>query len=417
MTRLIAIALLTFLPSLAFAENWPSWRGPGQNGVAVGKGYPTEWSATENVAWKIKLPGRGASTPAVWEDKIFLTCGVEKYNTLLCYDRSGKELWKRSLGKERAGKNQKASGSNSSAVTDGQHVFVYFKSGDLACVDLSGNVIWQQNLQEKYGEDTLWWDLGTSPVLSQKHVIVACMHSGPSYVAAFDKMTGDVAWKQARNLKAPSEAAQSYTTPVLLSEGDKETLVVLGADHVTAHDAATGKELWRVGGLNPKANGFFRSISSAVVSDGLVVAPYARGSTITAIRLGGSGNVTDSHVAWTKDGLGADVPTPVATDGKAYVCTDRGDVVCLDLKTGDKLWSGNPAKSNKNYSSSPVLADGKIYIVREDGAAFVLAQGDEFKVLASNQLEGEFVVASPVFVDGQILIRTFDHLYCIGEKK
>jgi outer membrane protein assembly factor BamB len=412
---LVIAALILALPSFARAENWPSWRGPGYNGVAAGKEYPTNWSATENVAWKIKLPGRGASTPVVWEDNIFLTCGVEGKNTLLCYDRGGKELWRESLGKERAGKNGKASGSNPSVATDGKHVYAYFKSGDFACLDLAGKVIWQHNLQDKYGKDTLWWDLGTSPVLTKKHVVVAVMHSGPSYVAAFDKITGEVAWKQDRNLNAPSEAAQSYCTPSVVSDGERETLVVLGADHVTAHDAATGKELWRVGGLNPKSNGFFRSIASAVVSDGMVIAPYARGSTITAIRLGGSGDVTDTHVAWTKDRLGSDVPTPVATGGKAYVCTDRGEVACLDLKTGDTLWSGTPEKKNKAFSSSPVLAGGKIYITREDGTTFVLAQGSEYKLLATNPLDGEFVVATPVFVDGKILIRTFDHLYCIGK--
>lgn len=418
MKRLVAgLLLCAALVAVVEAGNWPSWRGPGFNGVAAGKGYPTRWSKTENVLWKASLPGKGASTPMVWGEQIVLTCGIEGKNGVLCLDRNGKQLWQALVGSERAGKHKKATGSNPSAATDGKHIYVYFKSGDLACLDFAGKVLWQHNLQQMYGEDTLWHDLGTSPVLTTAHVVVAVMHSGPSYLAAFDKETGKPAWKQDRNLDAPSEAAQSYSTPVLVQEEGRETLVVLGADHVTAHNAATGKELWRVGGLNPTGQMYFRSISSPVVSDGIVVAPYARGATVTAIRLGGSGDVTKTHIAWTRDKLGADVPTPAAMGGKVYLCTDRGELACLDLHTGKTLWSGTAVKNRGAFSASPVLADGKIYITREDGTTFVLEQGNEFKVLATNELPDEFVVATPVFVDGRILIRTADHLYCIGSGK
>jgi outer membrane protein assembly factor BamB len=266
-----------------------------------------------------------------------------------------------------------------------------------------------------YGADTLWWDLGTSPVLTRDFVVVAVIQTGPSYLVAFEKGSGKLAWKQDRNLGAPSEAAQTYATPVVVTEGDRETLIVLGADHVTAHNAADGQELWRVGGLNPDGEQYFRSIASPVVSDGIVIAPYARGKTLTAIKLGGSGEVTRTHVVWTKTGLGADVPTPIAVDGKVYVCTDRGHVACLDVKSGRELWSGDVEKHRTAYSSSPVLAGGKIYITREDGKTFVLEQGNEFKVVGTAQVPDELTVATPVFVDGRILIRTLDNLYCIGK--
>lgn len=412
----LPICLAFFLAvSASAADNWPSWRGPHGNGVAPGKSYPTTWSATENVAWKIDLPGKGSSTPVIWGDKIFLTCGIEGNNACVAYDRSGKELWRTTVGPEKGGKHKKATGSNPSAVTDGKHVFAYFKSGDLACFDFDGKIVWSHNLQKMFGEDTLWWDLGTSPVLTKNHVVIAVMQTGPSYLAAFDKVTGEKAWKADRAVPAPSEAAQSYSTPVVLEEGGKETLVVLGADHITAHDAADGKELWRVGGLNPKQNQYFRSISSPVVTDGVVVAPYARGATITAVKLGGSGDVRKSHVTWELDDLGADVPTPAAANGRAYVCTDKGEVVCLDVASGKKIWSGQVQKNRNAFSASPVLADGKLYLVREDGKAFVVAAGDEFKVLAENDLEGEFVVATPVFADGKIYVRTLERLYCIGK--
>ena len=398
------------------AGDWPNWRGPSQDGVASGKNYPTEWSVEKNVAWKVELPGKGSSTPAVWGDRIFVTSAADGKNSLLAFDRHGKEAWRVIVGAERPGKNKKASGSNPSCVTDGQHVYAYFKSGDLVCADFAGKVVWQNNLQKEYGEDTLWWDLGTSPVLTKAHCVVAVMQTGPSYLVALDKVTGKLAWKADRNLGAPEEAAQSYSTPVVLNDNGKETLIVLGADHVTAHDGTNGKEMWRVGGLNPDGERYFRSIASAVVQNGIVVAPYARGKTITAIKLGGSGDVTESHIVWKKSELGTDVPTPAAAEGKVYLLNDKGTLTCMDAATGRELWAGQPEKNRNNFSSSPILADGKIYITREDGKTFVLAQGNEFKVLAANELDGSQAVATPVFVDGHIYIRTDTHLFCIGAK-
>lgn len=420
MTRhAVVFSVVALVSAAAAADNWPNWRGPNFDGVAPGKGHPTSWSATENVRWKTKLPGPGASTPIVWGDRIFLSCAVEANNTAVGLDRGGKIVWQTPIGeKARPGKNTKATGSNPSAVTDGTHIYFYFKSGDLACLDLAGKLVWEKNLQAEYGEDTLWWDLGTSPVLTKDHVVVAVMHSGPSFLLALDKETGKVAWKQDRKTDAPSEAAQSYSTPVVLRDGDKELIVVLGADYVTAHDAPSGKELWRVGTLNPGRDGFFRSISSAAALDGIVVAPYARGKSITAIKLGGSGNVTKSHIVWERDDLGSDVPTPAVHEGRVYVCGNerqRGLVSCLDLATGKTIWSGNVEPKNTEYSSSPVIADGKLYVTREDGATFVLALGDEFRVLAKNTVNEDRTVATPVFVDGQILIRTRENLYCIGK--
>ena len=412
--RCASLLILFLVATVARADNWPQWRGPDGNGVARGTSFPTTWTKDSNVLWRVPLPGRGASTPIVWQDRIFLTCGAEGQNTALCYDLAGKPVWSVKLGAERAGKHVKASGSNPSPVTDGNSVFVYFKSGELAALDMAGKVLWETNLQKTYGDDTLWWDLGTSPVLTDKHLVVACMHSGPSFLVAFDKATGKVAWKHDRNLDAPVEATQSYSTPVVVTDSKGvQTIYVLGADHVTAHAATDGHELWRVGGLNPEQNGYFRSIASPVIVGDVLIAPYARGNTITAIRLGGSGDVTQSHVLWTRKGIGSDVPTPTAVQGKLYVCTDRGEVACLDVATGNELWRERVEKNRNGFSASPILAGNKLYVTREDGTTFVLEQGEPFRVIATNPLD-EFTVATPVFVNGKILLRTYDHLYCIG---
>ncbi len=416
MTRATSIlAMLVMASSVANAGNWPNWRGPSQNGVAEGTGYPTKWNIEEgtNVAWKFELPGPGASTPAVWGDSIFVTCDVADENGLICLGRDGKQKWQLKLGSLRRGKHKKASGSNPSPVTDGKHVYIYYKSGDLACVSVDGKLVWTKNLQKLFGEDTLWWDLGTSPVLTKNHVVVACMQTGPSYLAAFDKVSGEQAWKVDRNLGAPVEAAQSYTTPLVIQDGKQDLIVVLGADHVTGHDSTTGKELWRVSGLNPTQHQYFRSISGPVFEGDTVFAPYARGGSLTAVKLGGSGDVTESHVAWTITNAAAHVPTPIAKDGLVYVCRDKGNVVCVKGEDGSEVWSGNLSRSRHAYSSSPVLADGKIYLTREDGTVSVIKSGDEFELLATNELD-ERTYATPVFVDGQILLRTSGNLYCIA---
>jgi outer membrane protein assembly factor BamB len=190
----------------------------------------------------------------------------------------------------------------------------------------------------------------------------------------------------------------------------------VGGDHVTCHSAADGRELWRVGGLNPEQNKFFRSIAGPVVSDGIVIAPYARGDTITGIRLGGSGDVTDTHVVWRLSEAGSDVPTPAAVNGRFYVCRDKAaQVDCRDVATGNVVWSQSLSKNRNAFSASPIVAGGNVYCTREDGVTFVLDAATG-AIQSENPLqEGDFTVATPVLVDGQVLLRTFARLYCIGK--
>lgn len=165
-------------------------------------------------------------------------------------------------------------------MTDGERVYAYFKNGDLACADLAGTTLWQQNLQTAYGGDKLWWDLGISPVLTSKYAVLAVMHQGPSYLVAVDKLTGQEAWKQSRDLDAPGEARDSYTTPLVIQREGSELVIVLGADHVTAHDAETGSLVWKAGSLNPGRRGNLRSIASPVVANELLIAPYSGPATM-----------------------------------------------------------------------------------------------------------------------------------------
>lgn len=409
------------------AADWPAWRGAAGDGVAAGEGFVASWTADTNVLWRARLPGPGSSTPAVWGDHVIVTCAIDGRNAAVCLDRSGAERWRRLLGPARGGKHKKATGANPSPVTDGTHAWVYFKSGELACLDLaSGTVTWSTNLQERFGADTLWWDLGTSPVLTKAAIVVAVMQTGPSYIAAFDKATGRLTWKHDRQLPAPEESAQSYTTPLVLA-GDPglgepdELLVVLGSDHVTAHDAADGRELWRVGGLNPTQHRMFRSIASPLAAGRLVVVPYARGGSLTAVRRGGSGDVTDTHVAWRRTDIGADVPTPVCTADRIVVCGDKGDVQCLDPASGATLIQRTLPANRYAYSASPVIVDGKLILTREDGHSTILVwpppagPAGAWPEVGVGDV-GETTVATPVCVDGRIFLRTLDSLWCIAAR-
>lgn len=415
MLRHLSLLLVVCSACIAQAADWPAWRGPNGNGTATGEGYATTWSANQNIAWRVDLPEKSGSTPIVANDLIILSGGVGGKNAVLAFDLKGEKKWQVTFGTEVEGKHRKGSGSNPSPVSDGERIYAYYKNGDFAAVDFSGNIVWQRNLQKDYGADTLWWDLGTSPVLTSQHVVVAVVQTGPSYLAGFNKATGKTEWKVTRDTGAPEEAAQTYSTPVVTHFNGQEQIVVLGADQVTCHVAANGKQLWNLSGMNPDQDKYFRSISSPVVTGDIVIAPYARGKTLTAIRMGGEGDISKSNVLWTKEGTSADVPTPVAVDGKVYVCTDKGVVACFETESGKEVWRTELEKNRNAYSSSPILVEGHLYLVREDAATFVLDAATGKELQAANTLPDEYIVATPVFYEGHILLKTFDHLYCIRD--
>jgi outer membrane protein assembly factor BamB len=408
---LVAAALCRLICA---AENWPQWRGPLGTGVAAAGDYPIEFSAEKGVEWKVELPGSGTSTPAVWGDQVFVTCGIDGQDGVVCYTMNGNERWRKTLGPERAGKHRNGTGSNPSPVTDGERVVVYYKSGTVACLDLAGHVQWKVNLQDRFGEDTLWWDLGTSPVLVGNRVIVAVIHEGPSYLVALDLSNGEVLWKSPRDYDNARESDQAYTTPHVARLDGKDVIVTWGADHLTGHDAATGKLLWECGGFNPQNEGMWRVIASAAVDDDIAIVPYGRGEFVAGVRLSGQGDITESNRLWEKEGFGSDVPTAAIRDGKAYLLTDGGRIVCLELESGNELWSASLPRNRNKYYASPALAGDKLFCAREDGMVFVGRVSDDgFELLAENPM-GERVIATPVPIQGGLLIRGSEHLFRIA---
>jgi len=410
-------ALFSFVQETRRSGNWPQWRGPAMNGTAEEKNLPVRWSAAENITWKLALPDFSGSTPAVWDDRVFLNVAEGTELHLFCVDRrTGLELWKRHLGTGNA-KVRKQNMSSPSPATDGRHVWVMTGTGILKAFDFSGREIWARDIQKDYGPFGLNWGYASTPLLHRDRLFVEVIHGmktdAPSYVLAIDALTGKTVWRVERPTDAQFESPDAYTTPALVAYDGKEEVVVSGGDYVTGHDPATGAELWRAGGLNPSRDRAYRLVASPMVAGGLIYVP-SRVRPLIALRPGGRGDVTTSHLVWSTD-QGPDVPTP-ATDGKSiYILNDRGILWCRDAKTGAEIW-GNQRVRPGTYSASPVVADGKLYVISEDGVVTVLDAGPAFKVLAENDM-ADYALSSPAVSDGQIFIRTTKFLYCIGTRQ
>jgi outer membrane protein assembly factor BamB len=419
-TRLLLLAPLLWLAQAASGAeataNWPRWRGPNDHGSTAQGSYPAKWDAT-NFLWKAPLPGKGCSTPAVWGQRIFLTAPADGRDAALAFDWTGKVLWQTPFGPEKAGKHKSGSGSNPSPATDGQGVFVYFKSGTLAALEFDGKVRWQTNLVTAFGPETLFWDQGTSPVLTDKAVVIARMHHGESWLAAFDKTSGKVLWKTARNYETPVEGDNAYSTPLLIRHEGQDALLTWGGQHLTVHRAGDGALLWSCGGFNPQDMEYWPVVASPVVVGDMVVVASGRADRgqprLHGIRLGGTGDVTATHRVWDRKDVGTFVPTPAVYEGRVYLLRDRGELECLDPGTGQTVWQGVFPKSSAVYYASPVVAAGKLYAAREDGVVFVAQITGKFEMLAENKL-GERVIASPVPVANRLLIRGEQHLFCIS---
>jgi outer membrane protein assembly factor BamB len=414
-----AFFVLMLMAMTVQAQNWQQWRGPNADGIADPGNYPVRFSATDNILWKAEMPGKGGSTPVVWNDRIVLTSGIgegsEGEDGVLCFDWTGKLLWQVTLGKQIPGRNPRGSGSCPSAVTDGKRLFVFFKSSTVAALDFNGTILWKTNLQEKYGPITYFWDLGTSPVLTNGNVIIAVMHEGKSYLLALDQATGNVAWKVDRNYSCSRESAQSYTTPLVVTEGNRTTLVVWGADHLTGHDASTGELLWSYNGFNPEKRSAWRTIASPVFYHGIVVVPYGRGLYLAGMKTGGSGEMTEKEFLWEKSGIGTDVATPVVSNGKIFVLSFSGKIWCLDILTGKELWQTELPGGKGVFYSSPILAGDKLYICSDEGAFYVCEVSQTgIQILNQTKFDDTFV-ATPVLIKDRILLRGTKNLYCIGK--
>ncbi|HVS13955.1 MAG TPA: PQQ-binding-like beta-propeller repeat protein [Thermoanaerobaculia bacterium] len=409
---LLLVLPLILVAGVAGAIDWPHWRGPNRNGTSGERSLPVTWSETENVAWKLEVPGVSGATPIVVGERIFLNVGVDERLELWSVARAtGEVQWRRELG---AGNQvtRKQNMSSPSPVADGERVFALTGTGVLKGFTHEGAELWARDLQEEYGAFGLNWGYASSPLLYDGALYVQVLHGmktdDPSYVMSIEPATGANRWRVERPTDARMESPDAYTTPAIVEVGERRELVIAGGDYVTGHDLATGRELWRLAGLNPEKNPMYRVVASPVVTGNLLFVP-SRVNPLLAFEVPPEG---PPRPLWSLD-RGTDVPTP-ATDGESfYLVNDRGLLRKLDARTGEDLWSEPQRLAQGTYSASPVLADGNLYVTNESGTTSVVAGSGEFRLLAENVLDG-YTLASPAISDGRILLRTDRYLYCIG---
>ena len=395
------------------AADWPRWRGPLDTSSAESVQLPSKLDES-TLAWKVALPGKGCSTPVVAGDRIYLTAPIDGRDALIAYDLEGKLVWQAVFGEEEAGKHRNGSGSNPSPVTDGERVYVAFKSGTLAAVNVDGTVAWKTQLVERFGPVNLFWDFGSSPVLTSRNLVMARMHNGDSWLAAFDKKTGELRWKTARNYEVPREVDNGYTTPVVFSHAGQEALLSWGAEHLTVHGAADGKLLWSCGGFNPAATPLWPAVASPVLAGDIAVVCFGRADKgaprLHGVRLGVTG---DAHL-WKREDVSSFVPSPAAAGGRVYVLGDRGLLACVDPATGAPYWTAELPKASSNYYASPLLAGGLIYAAREDGVICVGRVGAGFELVSENKIDDR-IIAGLVPAGNRVLVRGMNSLACFGK--
>ncbi|MBI1792194.1 MAG: PQQ-binding-like beta-propeller repeat protein [Acidobacteria bacterium] len=413
---------------ILLAANWPQWRGPESSGVSSEKNLPLEWSATRNIAWKTPVPGQGRSSPIVWGNRIFLTSAVEgdvlpgakapkhvmdgndfvhpdsvgatKSHKLLviCLERdSGKILWERTAyeGAVYDDRHKKGSYASPTPVTDGRAVYAFFGSQGLYAYDFDGKLLWKMSPGNL---GSFGMGPGTSPALDGDLLFLQCdsEDGSGSFVAALDRRTGRQVWKAERKTRV------SWATPVVIQAAGRKELIASGSETIVSYDPATGKELWRAGGVAGHA------IPSTVHGHGMVFvsAGYPEKRAF-GIKLGQAGEVVWSYQKGT-----AYVPSPILYGDYLYLMTDRGLLTCLEAKTGQVKYEGARVPVPATFTASPVAFEGKILLTSEDGDTFVLKAGPVHEVLRTNPL-GEPVYSSPAISDGRIYLRGDRHLYAI----
>jgi outer membrane protein assembly factor BamB len=420
MRAVFVFTLSVLLSGPAAAGSWPAWRGPTGDGVTTETDLPLKWSATENVAWKTKLPDGGNSTPVVWGEHVFLTQSTEKGKNrlLICFDRKDvKELWRYSVTYDKPELTHDTNPHcGASPATDGERIVACFASAGIACVDFSGKELWKRDL----GEQRHIWGSGASPVIAGDRVF---LNFGPGPAQALyclDKRDGKTIWKHDEPGGASGEPLPggekgewigSWSDPLLRRVGQRDELLMTWPGRVCAHDPASGKVLWSCSGLNPLI------YTSPVFADGIVVGMGGFGGSSLAVKAGGSGDVTGSRL-WLVEKTRQRIGSPVIHDGHIYILTDPGIAECRSLADGKILWEERlkgPGPTGTNWSSL-VRSGDRLYAANQGGDSFVFRAAPKFELMATNSL-GEKIIGSIAVSDGQLFLRSYQHLWCIGTRK
>lgn len=408
------------------ADEWPNWRGPENNGVCAEKNLPLSWDAQRNIAWKLELPGPAGATPVIWNDRIFLTSTDEDgHLLLLAVGADGKVVWERTISQgNRNVRGDEGNSASPSPVTDGQRVWVFFSNGILACYTVDGSELWKFDVQDRYGKLNIQFGMTSTPVVEQGVLYQQLIHGDgnsktrEAVVFAIDAVTGKELWKADRPSDAHTENEHSYASPILYNDGERKFLISHGADFVVAHDLMDGHELWRCGDLNKKSNydPTLRFVASPATAKGIIVVPSAKKGPIVALKPNGTGDITqNSDAYWWTSPRTPDVPSPLIVGDLVYLCMENGDLAILRAKTGEQL--DYQRTHRHRHRSSPVYADGHIYMTARDGTTTVVKANERVEIVAENKLAeddlSEAISASPAISNGTIYLRTFKYLWAI----
>lgn len=419
---LICCGLLSTL--VVSAENWPAWRGDAAgSGVSSDKDVPVVWNATDNVKWKVALPAPGNSSPIVWGDRVFITQASEdgQKRSVVSFKRSnGEKLWESSITyKEPEESHETNPQASSSPVTDGQRVIAWFGSAGVFCFDFAGKELWHRDL----GKQKHQWGYGASPVLYKDLCILNFGPGERAFLVALNKKTGETAWQVDIPQIQPKERTDgfagksdgvigSWSTPIIIQANGRDELVMSYPGRVRAFDPNTGKELWYCDGLNPLV------YTSPIYGEGLVVAMGGFYGNHLAVKPGGQGDVTSTHRVWHQVRGKSGIGTGVIYKGHIFLMT-ASLASCLELKTGKLVWEERVKGSGASSDSwsSMVLVGDRIYLLNHSAETVVLRASPKFEVIAINPLEGERANSSIAISEGDVFIRTHEHLWCIGRKR
>lgn len=420
-----SVCVVLGMSSLARAETWPQFRGATGNGISTEARLPTQWSESKGVQWQIDLPGKANSSPAVTSQRIDLTTQTDDDALwVLSFDRAtGKQLRRTIVGSGKLAAKGPANlyshrhnPATPSPIADENFVWAYFGTGLLVCVQAdTGKIVWQKDLVKDYGEYDITFGMGSSPRLWKDKLYIACMTKSTSYVVALNKDTGDEVWRVLRQLPAKDDGPDAYSSPIVDLSFKRDLLLVSGSDHVTGYDLGTGQLDWSSSGLDIDSP-YGRIIASPVPTpEGIVVATSANPGggglgKVVAIDTRRGGNVSSQH-PWTIPKTTPDSSTPVALNGLVFMVTDSGIAMCVELKTGNKLWQkrleGGP------YQASLVAGGGHVYFLGTDGRCTVVKADKSGEVVAVNNLTGTFY-ATPALSDGKLYLRAYEKLYAVG---
>lgn len=414
------ILVILFSNSL-FADNWPQWRGANGDGVSFETNLPAVWDRQNNVAWKFDLPGAAGSTPAIWGEKIFVTSVDGNDLLLICVSTSGQKLWSAKLGEgNRNVRSDEGNTASPSPSTDGTHVWATMANGITACFSVKGKEVWKFDLQKRYGKFKIQFGMTSTPVLHSGKLYLQLIHgegraqTQEAIVVCLDAFTGKEVWKTDRVTGASKENEHSYASPMVYKDASREYLITHGGDYAIAHELNDGSEIWRYC-LNPQGEDYhptLRFVSSPLATRNMIIVPSAKNGPVVSIKPDSKGDVSkvSAAIRWKHERGTPDVPSPLFHNGLVYLCRENGNLVCIDAKSGEKLYEERTVRDR--HRASPVYADEKLYLTARNGTVTVVKAGREFEIIAKNDL-GEPTTSSPAFSNGTIYIRTFKALYAI----